>query len=350
MTTLDVVMQNDASGELPLILDRHGKPIPCNETEERIDRLAQGLARVDGVRFHAPDVSEVDARSAVEELHSAEYLAFLERTSASLADDEMLLFDHPHVPHGIAPDTPIVAGIYRTACRSARTAISAARRASAQPASTARRAPLVYALCRPPGHHAGRAYLGGHCYLNNAVLAVATLERHGHERVALIDFDIHFGNGSSDLLHTMPGTFFGSIHASTDNSYPYIPTPEPDGRQLFIPFSTPPSHAEFVDAVDRLLHAARQFGITALVVSAGYDVIEGDPHGAWHLEPPALFDIGGLIAETGFPTCIVQEGGYNVERLADCAEAFARGVLAGAGTTARGHTRVRTRADAYSTD
>ncbi len=343
MTALDVLMQGDVSGELPLILDRNGKPIPCNETEERIDRLAQGLARVDGVRFQAPDVSEADARDTIESIHSPEYLAFLERTSATLADDEMLLFDHPYVPNGIAPDTPIVAGIYRTACRSARTAIAAARRTTA-----AHGTPIAYALCRPPGHHAGRAYLGGHCYLNNAVLAVATLQRHGHERVALIDFDIHFGNGSSDLLHTMPRTFFGSTHGSTDNSYPYIPTPEPDERQLFIPFGAPPTHTEFVEAIARLLGTAQRFGATALVVSAGYDVIEGDPHGTWHLEPPALFDIGRLIGGSGLPTCVVQEGGYNVERLADCAEAFARGVLTGA--AAGGPTRTTARADAYSTD
>lgn len=344
MTVLDVLMQSDVSGELPLILDRHGKPIPCNETEERIDRLAQGLARVDGVRFQSPDVSDADAWSTIASLHSAEYLAFLERTSATLADDEMRLFDHPYVPHGIAPDTPIVAGIFRTACRSARTAVAAAQRIVSMHGG----APVAYALCRPPGHHAGRAYLGGHCYLNNAVMAVATLQRHGHERVALIDFDIHFGNGSSDLLHTMPGTFFGSTHGSTDNSYPYIPTPEPDERQLFIPFSAPPTRAEFADAIARLLGAAQRFGATALVVSAGYDVIEGDPHGTWHLEPPALFDIGRLIGGSGLPTCIVQEGGYNVGRLADCAEAFARGVLSG--TTASGQKRTAARADAYSAD
>ncbi|MBS1910794.1 MAG: hypothetical protein JST22_02290 [Bacteroidetes bacterium] len=320
VSTLDVVLQQDIRGELPLILDRHGNRIPCNETEARIAHLAEGLGRVPGVRFGAPAAGDTELDAAIHAVHDAEYLAFLEQSSASLPEGEMLLLDHPYLPKDIAADTPIIGGIHHTARESARTAVSAAHLA-------ARSGGMSYALCRPPGHHAGRAFLGGHCYINNGVLALQTMMRYGHERVGLIDFDIHFGNGSSALIEGMPNAFFGSVHGATDISYPYVPTSPPNRRQAFVPFSVPPSPQEFVAAVAGLVRSALASGCTALVVSAGYDVVADDPHGIWTLDPSVLSEIGMVFAHAGVPICVVQEGGYNPERLAACAFHFASGLL-----------------------
>ncbi|HVZ38581.1 MAG TPA: hypothetical protein VHI13_04845 [Candidatus Kapabacteria bacterium] len=317
---LEVVLQQDIRGELPLILDRHGNRIPCNETEARIAHLAEGLGRVPGVRFLAPAAGDAELDAAIHETHDAEYLAFLEQSSASLPEGEMILLDHPYLPKDIAADTPIIGGIYHTARESARTAITAARLA-------AQSGGMSYALCRPPGHHAGRAFLGGHCYINNGVLALQTVMRSGHGRVGLIDFDIHFGNGSSALIEGIPNAFFGSVHGATDISYPYIPTYPPNRMQAFVPFSHPPSPQEFVAAVAGLVRSALASGCTALVVSAGYDVVADDPHGIWTLDPSVLAEVGMVFAHAGVPICIVQEGGYNPERLAACAFHFASGLL-----------------------
>lgn len=325
--SLEIILQQDIRGQLPFILDRWGRPIPCNEIEERITRLAQGIAAHEAARFTGPSVPDDELDRSILAVHDADYIAFLERTSDSLPDDETLLFDHPYLPDGIAPDTPIIAGIYHTARESARTAITAAH--------VAARGGLSYALCRPPGHHAGRAWLGGHCYLNNGALAVATLLSEGHERVALIDFDIHFGNGTSALLHEMPGAFFASIHGATDISYPYIETTPPNDRQVFVPFSEPPTPDRFLAAVRETLDAALDFGASALVISAGYDIVADDPHGIWTLAPEVLEPTGAVLGAAGIPVCVVQEGGYNPAILGACAFHFAGGLLAGAAQASR---------------
>ncbi len=90
----------------------------------------------------------------------------------------------------------------RAAADSARTA--AALVASGQP--------LAYALCRPPGHHAGRSGYGGSCYLNNAAVAAEALRGAGVSRVAVLDIDAHHGNGTQSIFYDRPDVFYGSVH------------------------------------------------------------------------------------------------------------------------------------------
>ncbi len=73
-------------------------------------------------------------------------------------------------------------------------------------------APLAYAVCRPPGHHAGPGSYGGSCYLNNAAIAAAELRRSGFERVAIIDIDAHHGNGTQAIFYSRADVFYGSVH------------------------------------------------------------------------------------------------------------------------------------------
>lgn len=322
-TRLEVVLQEELAGSVPMILDRIGNPIPCQETELRIWHLAQGLRRVSGARFHHPELSDAMLDATIAAIHPKEYTDFLTFWSSELGEEEMILRDHPYLPPGVAPDTPVVAGIYRTARESARTAITAAL----QVASGTR---LAYALCRPPGHHASMSWLGGHCYLNNAVLMLHTLVASGMERVGLIDFDIHFGNGSAAILESWPNAFFGSIHSSTITSYPYMETHAPHERQRFIPFDDSPSPEEFIDAVEELVRGCIEHGASAIVVSAGYDIVDGDPHGTWRLQPELLEDVGRAIGLSGLPICVAQEGGYLLHVLEECAYRFGEGLLEGA--------------------
>ena len=330
---LEVVLQEELAGSVPMILDRIGTPIPCQETELRIWHLAQGLRRVSSVRFHPPELSDERLDATIAAVHPKEYTDFLGFWSGELGEEEMLLHDHPYIPPGVMADTPVVAGIYRTARESARTAITAALR-------VADGAHLAYALCRPPGHHASMAWLGGHCYLNNAVLMLHTLMESGMERVGLIDFDIHFGNGSAAILESWPNAFFGSIHSSTITSYPYMETRAPHERQRFIPFDESPSPEEFIAAVEELVEGCVEHGCSAIVVSAGYDIVDGDPHGTWHLEPELLEDVGRAIGLCGLPVCVAQEGGYLLPALEECACRFGEGLLQGAASGAVRHSPV----------
>src|SRR3546814_5100877 len=80
---------------------------------------------------------------------------------------------------------------------------------------------LAFALCRPPGHHAGRDYMGGYCYLNNAAIAAREAHSRGLGPVAILDIDYHHGNGTQDIFYADPGVFFASIHADPRTDYPF---------------------------------------------------------------------------------------------------------------------------------
>lgn len=316
---LEVVLQEDLSCSVPHILDQHGNEIPCRETELRIMRMAEGLRRLPGTRFITPDVSAAMLRSTLKRVHHAEYLEFLEGLSNGLGKDDTVMY-HPFIPQGVDADTPIVAGIFDTAMDAAGAAMDAAMRIAGG-------ARFSYALCRPPGHHAGRSWLGGHCYLNNAVVALHTLREAGFRRPGLIDFDFHFGNGTADLLAESTDTFFGSIHSSTIISYPYGQREESHDRHLFIPFADDPGHDLFLESLALLLEHAMRTDPEVLVVSVGYDIIAGDPFGKWDLRIEILEEIGTMLASAGIALCLVQEGGYRPEHLDECAYRLGCGLL-----------------------
>lgn len=315
---LDVLLQEDVSLAVPYILDRAGQPIPCLETGARVSRIAEGLDRSGFARFSAPRVPDARLDGALEAVHERGYLEFLARASRELQPGEARI-DPSFAPAGVTPDTPLVAGMFDLARESARTALAAALR-------VAESGGVAYALGRPPGHHAGRATCGGHCYLNNAVVAFHALRGAGVERVAVLDLDFHFGNGTAELLRGRADAFFGSVHASTVSQYPYVETREPDAGQRFIDFADDPGVERFLEAARELVRCALAFRPGALVVSIGYDIVAGDPFGSWALPPSVMEEVGRCLAATGLPLCLVQEGGYRVEHLDECAHRLALGL------------------------
>lgn len=317
--SLQVISQSEIGPSSPVILDKQKRPTAGQETEERIRQIATGLGRLSRTCFLAAEVSDEQLDVTLRAVHATEYLRFLSHWSEKLVPGQLHL-DEEHCAPGVAADTPIVAGIYRAARESARSAIAAA-----QEVTKGRR--YAYALCRPPGHHAGHNWLGGYCYLNNAVLAVRTLLNAGIARVGVIDFDYHFGNGSAALLQQTPEVFYGSIHSSTEISYPYMKTQPANGRQVYVPFLDPPEPSEFLRGITRLLEESLAFGSAAMVVSVGYDIIGDDPHGTWNLPPSILKEVGRQLAKTSVPLCFVQEGGYLLPKLESCAHQFGLGLL-----------------------
>lgn len=319
--TLQVISQSEIRSSSPIILDKQQRPTPGQETEERIRQIASGLGQLSRTYFVSPAVTDEQLDKTLSTVHAPEYLQFLSYWSEKLGPDELHL-DKEHCAPGVEADTPIIAGTYRLVRESARTAITAA-----QEVIGGKR--YSYALCRPPGHHAGYNWLGGYCYLNNAVVAVQTLLNAGVGRVGVIDFDYHFGNGSAALLEHVSEGFYGSTHSSTEISYPYMKTRAPNKRQLYVPFLNPPQPDEFVDGITRLLEESLAFGSAAMVVSVGYDIIGDDPHGTWNLPPSIFQEVGALLAKTSVPLCLVQEGGYLLSKLEACAYQFGVGLLGG---------------------
>ncbi|NJL48184.1 MAG: hypothetical protein HC929_12750 [Leptolyngbyaceae cyanobacterium SM2_5_2] len=197
----------------------------------------------------------------------------------------------------------------------------AAAAAAVQNLLLAGEARLAYALCRPPGHHAGRDFMGGYCYLNNAAVAAAHLAA-AWGRVGLLDVDYHHGNGTQDIFWDDPQVFFGSIHAAPGVDYPYYSGyadetggPTAPGGIANVPLGSGTTSADYLAALDGLLARCADFGAAALVVSLGFDAYAGDPMSIFDVQPETYTAIGERLAGLGVPVLLVQEGGYQVEAL-----------------------------------
>jgi acetoin utilization deacetylase AcuC-like enzyme len=211
--------------------------------------------------------------------------------------------------------TPIADGTWDAAYANAQVALSALQPLLAGAARTS------LALCRPPGHHAGRDYFGGYCYLNNAAIA-AQAAVDGGRRVAILDIDYHHGNGTQDIFYEAANPLFVSIHADPVRDYPFywghadetgsgagagatLNLPLPHGTTLF------PYRA----ALAKALHRIGEFEAELLVVSFGADTYVGDPISHFSLETGDYAVIASDIAALGAPVLIVMEGGYAVDAL-----------------------------------
>jgi acetoin utilization deacetylase AcuC-like enzyme len=206
--------------------------------------------------------------------------------------------------------TPIGPGTWTAAYAGAQTALTAAR------AILDGERTRAFALCRPPGHHAGRDYLGGYCYLNNAAIAAEVAVREGR-RVAILDLDYHHGNGTQDIFWTRGDVLFVSIHADPATDYPFYwghadETGEGQGAgaTLNIPLPHGTGITGYLPALDRALAGVRAFLPDLLVVSFGADTFEGDPISHFAIRTEDYGAMAGAVDALGLPTLIVMEGGY----------------------------------------
>jgi acetoin utilization deacetylase AcuC-like enzyme len=221
--------------------------------------------------------------------------------------------------------TPITGDTWSAAYWSAQTALSAL---SAIMQNECRNA---FALCRPPGHHAGSDYCGGYCYLNNAAIAAEHARRSGY-RVAVLDVDYHHGNGTQDIFYENGEVLFVSIHADPRTDYPFY-WGHPDergegagqGKTLNLPLPRGTRVADYLAALDQGLQAIRDHQPNLIVLSFGADTFEDDPISQFQLRREDYPVIAGRIAGLEIPVLIVMEGGYAVEELGRNVEAFLSG-------------------------
>jgi acetoin utilization deacetylase AcuC-like enzyme len=190
---------------------------------------------------------------------------------------------------------------------------------------------VSYALCRPPGHHAGKRTFGGFCYLNNAAIAAHRLSEMG--KVAVLDIDYHHGNGTQDIFYDRDDVLTISIHGHPRVAYPHFSgfadeTGEGRGLGFNRNFPLPQGAdgqaylAAFARAVDRI----ERFGPTMLVVSLGLDMLKGDPTGSFQIPVGTMNQIGYRLGAMRLPLLIVQEGGYSLHNLRRGTPAFFMGI------------------------
>ncbi|MBB3586673.1 histone deacetylase family protein [Sphingomonas sp. BK481] len=190
----------------------------------------------------------------------------------------------------------------------------------------------AFALCRPPGHHAGADYCGGYCHLNTAAIAAQAARDAGVARVAILDIDYHHGNGTQDIFYDRGDVFYASVHADPRTDYPFFwghadETGDGDGRGATLNLPLP--HGTTIDAFraaqTTALDAIAAFDPGLLVVSFGADTWEGDPISHFALTTPDYAVLARDIAARGWPTAIVMEGGYAVDALGHNVDSFLRG-------------------------
>ncbi|MBL8961281.1 MAG: hypothetical protein JNJ98_15600 [Gemmatimonadetes bacterium] len=309
-----VTAVHDASGFLlSSFRDREGLAMPVRETEARIEQVVAGLRSCDHVRWMSAASAAEQAMEVTRRLHAPEYLAFLADASAATAGD---ILEPRFAEAGVVPDTPVTPGAYAAALQAVSAAVAAANALTGGDR-------YAYAVCRPPGHHAGRAFMGGYCYLNNAGAAAQVLRDAG-QRVGVVDVDFHHGNGTADVLRHVPDVPFLSLHASTLDAFPYRETTPRGANQQFVAFRAPPSADDYLERLADHLGPFRHLDV--IIVSIGYDLVEGDPHGGWHMTPGFFQRLSRLFRETDRPLCFIQEGGYALPQLAACARELALGL------------------------
>lgn len=314
----------------------NGRLIASLEVPDRAQAIATRLGPM-----AAPADFGMEPIAAV---HSAEYLQFLasghDEWRAAGRDGEALPYVWPVVgrrPLTLAridarlgrfsfdATTPLGPDTFESAYASAQTGLAAA-------AAVRAGARAAFGLCRPPGHHAGADYMGGYCYLNAAAIAAHWLGVAYGGRVAVLDIDYHHGNGTQDIFWRRGDVFFASIHADPSGDYPFYwghaderGEGEGSGTTLNLPLPRGTGADAYRRALGEALAAISDFAPSALVVSFGADTHEDDPIGGFCLQTPDFRRIAGDIAACGWPTAILMEGGYAVDRLADSVTGFLDG-------------------------
>jgi acetoin utilization deacetylase AcuC-like enzyme len=238
------------------------------------------------------------SRAAIERVHPAAYVDRLEQLSAAGGG-------------ALDADTFLGPRSWEAVLGAAGTAIAGVE--AAMEGGTA------FALQRPPGHHALANRAMGFCFLNNVVIAARHAQARGLAQVLIVDWDVHHGNGTQALVETDASVRYVSMH-----QYPWYPgTGAADERGVGNVFNVPRPpglpretyRADLLAAVDRSLEGWRA---DAVLVSAGFDSLGGDPLGGFTLEPDDMaFWTTELRRRAGSaPVVGVLEGGYRLDLLA----------------------------------
>jgi acetoin utilization deacetylase AcuC-like enzyme len=327
-------------GFKPLYEWAFGERIDHPETTARAESILTALRARDET-FHVAEPSPAPA-GTITGLHDGRLLT-LYRTATTLEDGHTFyptVFPGPDraadpttIHHAGAfcfdAGTPLNAQTWEAARWSASCAWQAARQLKRE------KRPLTYALSRPPGHHATRRSFGGYCYLNNAGVAARALKRGA--RVAVLDIDVHHGNGTQSIFWRDPRVLVVSIHHHPDTCFPYFAGyphetghPSASGTTLNVTESAGCDGPRYLQLLDQhVLPAIRSFAPDYLVLSAGLDTYELDPVGHFALTTDDLRIVGEHIGRLGLPTVAVQEGGYHTEHLGRNAVALLDGLHAG---------------------
>lgn len=310
-----------------------GELVDVFEKPHRAELILSAVQRANLGKTLAP----IDFGMApIEAIHTPDYLAFLQHAYARWIRDGRgpgpvypdTFFKPPfqHRPTKIGAQAgiyvmdmsaPITGGTWQAAYWAAQTAVTAAE-------LVRNGARSAYALCRPPGHHAHSNIAGGYCYLNNVAIAAQWLRAHGHAKVAILDVDVHHGNGTQHIFYARNDVLFASLHGHPDWEYPYFLGAEierGEGPGLGFNWNYPlPQGADtalYLRTLDAACKNVAAFAPDVLLISLGVDTFVDDPIGGLAVTSDGFAEIGARIAQLACPTVFVMEGGYAITPLGD---------------------------------
>jgi acetoin utilization deacetylase AcuC-like enzyme len=277
------------------------------ERPARIRALEAALTQRDWFGWDVVEAPQA-TREQLEAVHTPEHVAFIEAFCAAGGGH-------------IDMDTACIEATWPAALHAAGGAVALAD------VLLSGSAPTGFSALRPPGHHAESHRAMGFCFFANASVAAAfALREHAAERVLIVDWDVHHGNGTNQIFHASPEVLFASIH-----QWPLYPGTGPatdvgsgEGRGYTVNLPVPAGSGDAVyrSLVEHVVVAlAREFRPRLILVSAGFDAHYADPLASCHVTEAGYAAMTASLrrvgAEVGAPVGLVLEGGYDVNALAD---------------------------------
>lgn len=302
----------------------NGRLQPNPEVPGRIDALLGAVEQRGDSVVAPPDYG----LAPVAAVHTAEYLSFMAHIHTRWgriegASDEVIPNVHPRGESAGYPRSAVGQAGYHmtdTACPISEHTWDSAL-ASSHTATHGAHLILagehaVYALCRPPGHHAFGDLAGGFCYFNNCAIAAERL-RASAKRVAILDVDVHHGNGTQGIFYRRADVLTVSLHADPIRFYPFFWGHRNErgegpglGYNLNLPLARGSDDDTYLAALPEALARIRSFCADVLVVALGLDAFAGDPLAGLGVTTAGFGRIAAAVAGLELPTLLVQEGGY----------------------------------------
>ena len=329
-----------------------GVPVPANEVPARADAILSALGADGGFDVVEPTDHGLGPIHAV---HHPGLVTFLEEawgeSEGQSIDRDFLVADtyptrglfegmsedlvaarpEPRAVGGRAgwwgldSSNPIVRGTYDASRAAVDVALTAADHVLGGET-------VAYGLCRPPGHHAAHSMAGGYCFFNNAAIAAQSIVERTGERVAILDVDVHHGNGTQQIFWRREDVRYASLHADPLRLYPFYlghadETGEGPGagHNLNLPQPLRADDATYLSDLDRALDWIAAAPGSIVVVSLGFDTYRLDPIGDLALTTAGYHEMGRRVAALGRRLVILQEGGYHLGDLGANAVAWLRG-------------------------
>jgi len=316
----------------------HGKAGTYMDQHERVPRILDAL-REEGFTERMAEPREF-GMEGIRAVHDDRLIRHIQSSETLGPDDTVYPYVFPYRSDFCSPDTDLhqagyysfdvgtvmQKGTFPAAKASADTALEGAERILDG------RAEKVFAISRPPGHHADREFYGGLCFFNNAAVAARRLSREGP--TAILDLDFHHGNGTQGIFYYDPDVLYVSIHGDPRRHFPFLSGHSDEigggpGQGFNLNYPLPPDLDldGYRTYLDRALDRIRDFGPHTLVVSMGFDTHKDDILGDARFQSADFETLARVLTAPGYPLLVCLEGGYDLESMGRNAVHFVRGLL-----------------------